>query len=139
MQPDIGIGSPFTLDRSWIEAYKVTLRHLSTPSLYGEILRLEVSLKHLQRSNEELKIHETSVNEDTSWIAPVITENEQVIAKQSQQVDLVKAELSDRGTVSDHADLAVNEQSNAPAEIRTGANQVPGRMEVDESSDGVHL
>jgi hypothetical protein len=125
---------------SWKETYKSRLKQLSTPSLYGEVLRLENSIKHLRRSNQELRDHESSTNEDTSWIAPVISENEQVIAKQSEQVELVKSEFSDRGTVSDHADDSANPIPNGNREEVMDDNaQDVDRMEVDESSDGLHL
>src|SRR5271170_3967319 len=117
---------------SWKETYKSRLKQLATPSLYGEVLRLENSIKHLRRSNEELRDHESSAEEDTSWIAPVIAENDEVIAKQSERVDLIKAEISNRGTVSDHADDSANMQSNGNGEARDNEQHVD-RMEVDES------
>ena len=131
---------------SWIPGYKSTIRQLSTPSLHGEILKLENSIKHLRRSNEELRAHRnTSQNDDTSWIAPIIAENEQVIAKQVEQIALVKQELSERGHASEHADdiqLNGGERSVATANdeqpVEEGTN-VGEPMDLDESSNGLHL
>jgi len=124
---------------NWKETYKSRLKQLSTPSLYGEVLRLENSIKHVRRSNDELRDHESSADEDTSWIAPVIAENEQVIVKQSERVELVKSELSDRGTASDHADDSANVLSHRNGDEAMDDEQDAHRMEVDESSDGLHL
>src|SRR5436190_17153763 len=89
---------------SWTATYKSSLRQLSTPSLYGEVFKLENSIKHLQRSNEELRAHGNSEEEDTSWVEPVIAENEQVIKKQNEQVELAKREISERGATSEHTE-----------------------------------
>jgi len=124
---------------SWKETYKSRLKQLSIPSLYGEVLRLENSIKHLQWSNEELRDHESSSEEDTSWIAPIIVENEEVIAKQSERVDLLKAEISNRGTASDHAHDSANVHANGNGEEAKDNEQHDDRMEVDESSNGLYL
>jgi hypothetical protein len=55
-------------------------------------------------------------------------------------VELVKSELSDRGTVSNHADDSANAISNGNREeVMEDNEQDVDRMEVDESSDGLHL
>ena len=137
---------------SWTTAYKSTLGQLSTPSLYGEILRLENSIKHLRRSNEELRLHETSGEtsgkEDTSWIQPVIGENEEVIKKQREQVELVKSEISERGAKSTHGEevLMVRDSNGSSTtgnteriEENAERESVGETMQLDESSNGVHL
>lgn len=129
-------------------AYKSALGQLSTPSLYGEILRLENSIKHLRRSNEELRLHETSGEEDTSWIQPVIAENEGVIKKQREQVELVKSEISERGAKSTHGEeiLMVRDSNGSSTTGNTerieenAEREIVGEtMQLDESSNGVHL
>jgi hypothetical protein len=122
---------------SWRETYKSTLKQLSSPSLYGEILRLENSIKNLRRSNDELRLYESNAQEDTSWIPPIIVENDQVIAKQSEQVDLVKVELSDRGALSDHSNDLTNGDVREVGD--DDDEQDAEQMEIDESIDGVHL
>jgi len=96
-------------------------------------------MKNLRRSNDELRLYENSAQEDTSWIPPVITENDQVIEKQSEQVDLIKVELSDRGALGDHSNDVTNGDAQEAAD--DGADDEPDaeRMEIDESSNGVHL
>lgn len=124
---------------SWRETYKSTLKQLSSPSLYGEILRLENSIKNLRRSNEELRLYESNAQEDTSWIPPIIVENDQVIAKQSEQVDLVKVELSDRGALSDYSNDFTNGDTREVGDDGADDEQDAEQMEIDEPSDGVHL
>ena len=124
---------------TWRETYKSTLKQLSSPSLYGEILRLENSIKNLRRSNEELRLHKSNAQEDTSWIPPILVENDQVIAKQSEQVDLVKVELSDRGALSDHSNDFTNGDAREVADDGANDEQDAEQMDIDESSDGVHL
>lgn len=85
---------------SWRDTYASTLRQLSVPSLYLEVIRLENSIKHLQRSNTELGQHELEADEDTSWVRPIVSENEEVITKQGCQIELVKLELSNREAAS---------------------------------------
>jgi hypothetical protein len=125
---------------NWRETYKLSLMQLSTPSLYGEILRLENSIKHLRRSNEELRIHENNQDEDTSWVPTVIAENEEVISKQNEQVELIKGELSERGTRSEHADDHGEVIMNGNGKhVADGGEDEADGMEIDESDDGVHL
>ena len=129
-------------------AYKATLRQLSTPSLYGEVIKLENSIIHLRRSNDELKTH-GETEEEASWVGPIIAENEQVIAKQLNQVELVKAEIVERGAWSEHAqgnvsngngvgeDLTMRE-GELNREHREG-DEDEDRMQVDEINEGMHL
>jgi hypothetical protein len=137
----------FTLKMSWTSAYKSSLRQLSTPSLYGEMLKLENSIKHLRRSNGELRIHGSNDEGDTSWIQPVIAENELVIMKQNEQVELVKQEISDRGAKSEHEEEGL--LSQGPVNDTLDGNEQQhydqegiddrDRIELEEPSNGVHL
>lgn len=133
---------------SWTTAYKSAIRQLSTPSLYAEILKLENSIKHLQRSNEELVEHGKS-EEDGSWVIPIIAENEEVIAKQTDQIKYVKDEILERGMSSEHAGEDVSIKSNGEEIVNGNGNgsesgdryeeEHGDEMEVDELEDGVHL
>jgi len=137
----------FTLKMSWTSAYNSSLRQLSTTSLYGEILKLENSIKHLRRSNEELRLHGSNDEGDTSWIQPIIAENELVIIKQNEQVELVKHEISGRGVISEQVEEGLLCQG--PVNGTLDGNGQPhyeqediddrDRIELDEPSDGVHL
>jgi hypothetical protein len=133
---------------SWTTAYKAALRQLSTPSLDGEVLKLENSVTHLRRSNDELKLHGETEKDAASWVGPVIAENADVIAKQVQQVELVKAEIAERGAWSDHGqETALNGNGvlddagmmeDEPVHDEQGGEDEE-RMQVDDNSDGVHL
>jgi len=133
---------------NWASSYKVTLRQLSTPSLYGERNKLENSIKHLRRSNDELIDHGNHKTEDMIWIESVVAENKEVIFKQMEQVKLVKDEISDRGVKSEHADDAAHEEEGVNSSMngnnagnRVNSEQSDGRntMELDEPSNGIHL
>jgi hypothetical protein len=133
---------------SWTTAYKATIRQLSTPSLYAEILKLENSIKHLQRSNEELKQH-GETEEDGSWIVPIIAENEDVIEKQTQQITFIKEEIIERGLSSEHADEDMVETTHGESTTNGNGNgtgngaahdeEQGDEMQLDDPEDGVHL
>jgi predicted GNAT family acetyltransferase len=121
---------------------------MSIPLLYGEMLKLENSIKHLRRSNEELRLHGVTEEEDTSWIQPVIAENEQVITKQSEQVELVKCEIAERGSRSEHPEEAMLNRDSVNGTLNDGNGEENSeqkesddgdRMDVDEPTNGVHL
>jgi vacuolar-type H+-ATPase subunit H len=125
---------------SWRPSYKNVVHQLSTPLLYAEILKLENSIKHLKRSNDELKLH--ADNEDEGqWTLDVVKENEDVIAKQEEQIEMVKGEIIERGQTG-HGDMDV--QGNDKLHEGVNGNGVhedeaTGEdMDLDEE-DGVHL
>jgi len=132
---------------TWPATYTSTLRQLSVPSLYQEVDRLENSIKHLRRSNAELEQHELETEEDTSWVQPTIAENDQVIAKQTRQIELVKLELSGRGVASNTTNAEPDgrlEDSNGDHMQNNISHSEPingeGKMDVDTSSEnGLHL
>jgi hypothetical protein len=127
---------------SWMSSYRSSLRQLPTAFLYAEIRKLENSIKHLRRSNEELKRYCTTEEEDTSWILPIIVENEQVIKKQSDQVKYVKQEISERAVENDHTveDLLTEE---SVADRTNGGDRLNGadrdQKDIDEFNNGLHL
>lgn len=133
---------------SWVASYRAAIRELSTPSLHGEILKLENSIKHLRRSNEELREHGNSNEEDASWIVSVISDNEDVIAKQNEQIELVKQQLVEQGATGERADylnMLMNVGDTRTAK-GTGAHNVESerndggeRTDLEESNDGVYL
>jgi hypothetical protein len=130
---------------SWTTAYKAALRQLSTPSLYGEVLKLQNSVTHLRRSNDELKVHAETEQEDISWIETVIAENEEVIAKQTEQVQLAKAEIMERDAWSEHGqEDSMNGDGASEAlelgDLRDHQGEENGdHMDIDGDDDGVHL
>lgn len=107
---------------NWRPPYKNVVRQLSTPSLYAEILKLDNSIRHLKRSNEELILHGES-EEDGQWTVDIVKENKDVIAKQEEQIEMVKAEIAERGQ-SGHAEI----------EVGDGDDKVQGRL----NENGMH-
>jgi len=134
---------------SWRTAYKATIHQLSVPSLYGELRKLENSVKHLRRSNEELTAHGEAEGTAGSWVFPVIQENEAVIAKQEEQVQLVTQKILEREAQIPAEDEAMETEIQSPqnngmtdnVEINGGERGVnsDNRMDVDDSGAGVHL
>src|SRR5579859_627840 len=94
---------------SWRLPYQNVVKHLSTPQLYAEILKLENSIKHLKRSNEELTRHGEECEEDAQWTADVVRENEGVISKQEEMIEMVKTEAVERGQ-TEHGDTSEVEE-----------------------------
>jgi|SRR5579859_4466998 len=135
---------------SWITAYKATIRQLPTLSLFGEIQKLENSIKHLQRSNDELKTH-AERESDSSWVGAIVSENEDVIAKQKEQIEITKAEIKERCGGSEHAEdkpVTCREESNISSvagpengqrrqENRSGELTEP--LQMDHGEDGMYL
>lgn len=126
---------------NWRPSYKNVVRHLSTPSLYAEILKLDNSIRHLKRSNEELKLHGES-EDDGQWTADVVKENEDVIAKQEEQIEMAKAEIVERGQ-SEHSEMEVGDgdekvQSNFNGNGVQRGEEHGEPMDL-EDDDGLHL
>lgn len=134
---------------SWRTAYKATIHQLSVPSLHGELQKLENSVKHLRRSNEELAAHGEAEGTEGSWVFPVIQENEAVIAKQEEQVQLVKEKILEREAQNHAEDHAMQTEIQSPqnnamtdnVEVNGGERGVNSevRMDVEDSGAGVHL
>lgn len=106
-------------------------------------MRLENSIQHLHRSNAELKEHEVEADEDTTWVQSIVGENEQVIAKQSRQIDLIELELSCRsagsnsvGSASDRREEASNAEERVNGESHLEPEGQEDKMDVDEDSRG---
>jgi hypothetical protein len=128
---------------SWRPSYRNVVRHLSTPSLYAEVLKLDNSIKHLKRSNKELQLHGES-EDDGQWALDVVKENEDVIAKQEEQIEIVKAEIIGRAQ-TEHEEMVV-ESGNDKVEgnlngngVRTSQVQGSGELMDLEDDDGLHL
>jgi hypothetical protein len=143
MRQSSQVSPPTSLTMSWAPTYTSTLRQLSIPSLYQEKVRFENSINHLHRSNKELKEHEVEADEDTTWVQSVVTENEQVIAKQSRQIELIELELSCRsvgsnslGSASDRRQEASNGEQRMNGESGSEPEGQEDKMDVDTDSQG---
>jgi hypothetical protein len=132
---------------SWRFAYKSVIDHLSVPSLYGELQKLENSVKHLRRSNDELRVHREEEGQGGSWVLPVISENESVIAKQEEQIQLLKEKILEREAATE---IQVDEFMRIDQGQSNGTlRQVEGNgtanpdteedMDIDKANAGVHL
>jgi hypothetical protein len=128
---------------SWAPTYTNTLRQLSIPSLYQEKIRLKNSIKHLHRSNTELKEHDVEAEEDMSWVQSIVGENEQVISKQSQQIELIELELSCRsvdsnsvGSVSDKREEVPNGEQRTNSEAVSEPEVQEDKLEVNADTEG---
>ena len=129
----------------WRIGYNTTINQLSIPSLLNELYKLENSIKHLRRSNEELKAHHETEEGDTAWVFPVVVENEQVIAKQAEQVQMVEkrileleAETQKQATEGQGLGMPnghLAQQTKDGMDVDDGVDQ----MDLDGSDNGIHL
>lgn len=131
---------------SWRPSYTNVAKHLSTPQLYAEILKLENSVKHLKRSNEELIRHGEESGEDAPWTEEVVRENEGVISKQEEMIEMCREEIIERGQTG-HGEMEVEEERDGKVqgdEVSGNGNRGQGSEELGEDmdldeEDGVHL
>jgi len=131
----------------WRVGYKNAINQLSIPSLYGELQKLENSVKHLRRSNEELKTHGEEEGQEGSWVLPIISENGSVIEKQEEQIQLVKGKILEREAqidIQEGNEMAIDERSNGVSHPIEGTSTrvnlgVGEGMDVDENEGGIHL
>nr|KMM68196.1 hypothetical protein CPAG_04527 [Coccidioides posadasii RMSCC 3488] len=78
-------------------AFAAALKDLTIPLLYAKVFELRNSISHLERSNTELKQYiEISPGGD-EICQEAISENEEVIKRMLDRIDLVKAEVEARG------------------------------------------
>lgn len=131
-------------------AYKTAISKFSLPLLYDEKAKLENSLRHLRRSNEELRAHAETIENDRQWVESVIVENEGVIARQEERIEIVNRELSERraenkhenDTLSDATPNGSGNLSNGHSDRMEEDASNGTEMEVDEAADtgqGLHL
>ncbi|KAI0832375.1 hypothetical protein BC628DRAFT_1309963 [Trametes gibbosa] len=96
---------PFTLEEA---------RLLAVPIITEEISRLQNSLSHLQRTQDELREALATSPGDTD-LKQAFTENEDVIGSQKERITMLRMVLDEKGLpMSAHYDLQVgNQPSNA--------------------------
>jgi hypothetical protein len=119
------------------------LADLQVENLYAKASEIRNSIAHLERSNEELQQYSDSVNGDADCLAAV-RENDEVIGRMNDRIDLVKKEVERRGQKWHQGEA--NGDSNGP--VPTGGtlndDQLRRQMEVrmaddDDDEEGVHL
>jgi hypothetical protein len=145
-------------------AFAAALTDLPVENLYAKAFELNNSIAHLEHSNIQLKEYSDSIKNDTSLSEDVrqggdrdcedaIKENDVVIARQKERIELLKAEVERRGGRW-HEAGAQEELANGHNEEGEGAISARGtggrltdeevrtrmedRMSGDEE-DGLHL
>ncbi|KAI9466857.1 hypothetical protein BJY52DRAFT_1234817 [Lactarius psammicola] len=102
-----------------------------------EITRLQNSLRHLKRTQDELRAYS-----DGPELAEVLRENEAVIASQEERVYMLNMALIEKGVVtsSTHYELTKQPPAVATADEQQEVATPPRRMVVDdlggENDDG---
>jgi len=119
------------------------LAELPVENLYTKVSEIRNSIAHLERSNEELQQYSDSVNGDADCLAAV-RENDEVIRRMNDRIDLVKKEVERRGQKWHQGE--VNGDTDGPVPIGGTLNdeelrrQMEARItEDDGDEEGVHL
>jgi hypothetical protein len=123
--------------------FATALMDLPVESLYAKVSEIRNSIAHLERSNKELRDYSNSVDGDADCLAAV-RENDEVIGRMNDRIDLVKKEVERRGQKWHQGE--VNGDSDGP--VPTGGTlndeqlrrQMEARMTDDDGDEeGVHL
>ncbi|DAA76328.1 TPA_exp: Uncharacterized protein A8136_1000 [Trichophyton benhamiae CBS 112371] len=140
-------------------AFAEALKDLPLSSVYAKIAELENSTAHLERSNGELKTFIEQTDGGDKECEDAITENEEVIRRMRERIDLVKLELERRGEQwpEEQAEREADEPedgqgANGTASQPPSSNQQndgpsassqpgmePDLNGADDTSEGVHL
>ncbi|KAI5310751.1 hypothetical protein KEM55_002620 [Ascosphaera atra] len=78
------------------EAFARALKELNPASIYGKVFEIRNSIAHLKRSNDEIKgfLNDEPGDKD---LEEAVSENEGVIKRMEERVELCRAELEVRG------------------------------------------
>jgi hypothetical protein len=123
--------------------FATALVDLPVESLYAKVSEIRNSIAHLERSNKELRDYSNSVDGDADCLAAV-RENDEVIGRMNDRIDLVKKEVERRGQKWHQGE--VNGDSDGP--VPTGGTlndeqlrrQMEARMTDDDGDEeGIHL
>lgn len=122
------------------------LLELTVPEITQEIARLQHSLEHLRKTQDELKEH-IAASPDPE-LSAVIEENETVIASQTERVQMMRLALQAKGFTkasNPHYDAAPERataaaaNANQPALVHVPQAQAPQEPSESVSEDGVYL
>lgn len=106
----------------------------------AEVSRLQHSLLHLKRTQDELRDHISTSETIDHVVQEAIEENDGVIASQEERIGMLKLALQQKGVniQSGHYDTASSIVPSAPPEESTpvGSQSVNA---VDERDEGVYL
>ncbi|KTW28570.1 hypothetical protein T552_01831 [Pneumocystis carinii B80] len=73
------------------------IQMLNLEQLHSEISMLNNSIKHLIRSNNDLKEYTQE-----AWAEETIKENEQVIIRQKEKIEMISKEIEKRNALKDN-------------------------------------
>lgn len=78
-------------------AFSAALKDLTIPSLYAKVSELHNSIAHLEQSNIELRQFLEGEPDGDKDCEEAIVENDEVVKRMLERIDLVKAEVEARG------------------------------------------
>ncbi|EPQ59464.1 hypothetical protein GLOTRDRAFT_34638 [Gloeophyllum trabeum ATCC 11539] len=120
---------PFTLTEA---------TQLEVPIITEEIARLQNSLSHLQRTQDELKEHITATEAGDTVLEEAYTDNSRVIASQQERIAILKMALSNKGIpYSSHYDIG--SQSQGTGRSSPGAPTTHAMTERSADDRGIDL
>lgn len=96
-----------------------------------EIARLENSLQHLRRTQDELRLYS-----DDPELSQYLGENEEVIASQAERVDMLNIALNEKGVVASGSHYEPAKTPAAAAASRQPPMRPPDAV-IDESNDAI--
>ncbi|RDX55572.1 hypothetical protein OH76DRAFT_1371866 [Lentinus brumalis] len=136
---------PFTLEEA---------RLLAVPIITEEISRLQNSLSHLQRTQEELKEALTTAPGDPD-LTEALEENEVVIGSQNERITMLKIVLNEKGIRTsahydvqgsprhqahvDHIESEAQRDASAESHGRTTTSSPNSESRIDGDTEGVYL
>src|SRR5580704_4727979 len=111
---------------NWRTNYQTIINQLSVPSLLDEIRKLENSTSHLCRSNDELRVHcISSAEEDVSWVMLVVSDNEEVIIKNTERIQMAKIRIIKLGKEAQNKEtMAIKTEDMGKSNGHTGREHI---------------
>ncbi|RAL00262.1 uncharacterized protein BO80DRAFT_357305 [Aspergillus ibericus CBS 121593] len=124
-------------------AFAEAIKELPLPVLYAKVSEIRNSIAHLHRSNQELRTFITESCEsdaDKQELESYIVENEGVAVSMTERIDLLKAEVENRGQQWIELDEKEKEEQNGdptslPSPPVNGAAQRPAATAQQDSSN----
>jgi hypothetical protein len=111
------------------------LEDLPLANLYSKALEIRNSIAHLQRSNEELQEYSDSQPGGDEDCLEAVRENEIVIGRMKERVELVKREVERRGGRWHEADVEVDEL-NGKSDGEVAQNgYINGALDEDQGAE----
>jgi hypothetical protein len=116
---------------------------LPVENLYAKVFEIRNSIDHLERSNTELREYSDSVGGDIDCVA-AIRENQDVIGRMNDRIELVKREVERRGQKWHEAEVNGKPDGEVTAGGTINDEDLQRQMEErmaqdDDAEDGVHL